>query len=82
MSTRAEEIAHAERKVYLGDSVYIEIEDGMFKLTTENGSRTASGVGPSNTIYLQPEVYTALTKYVERAYAAYAEKDEEGRDDT
>ena len=81
MTTRAEEIAHAERKVYVGDSVYIEIEHGMLKLTTENGSRTASGLGPSNTIYLQPEVYTAITKYVERAYAAYAEKEEEETDE-
>ena len=31
-------------KIYLGDSVYVEIEGGMFKLTTENG------MGASNTI--------------------------------
>jgi len=33
------------KKVYLGDSVYAELEDGMIKLTTENG------YGPSNTIF-------------------------------
>ena len=47
----------------------------MFKLTTENG------FGASNTIYMEPEVYAALTKYVERAYAAYAEKEEEETDE-
>lgn len=45
-------------KVYLGDSVYVDVERGMLKLTTENG------YGPSNTIYLEPEVYLALTDYV------------------
>lgn len=47
-------------KQYLGDSVYAELERGMLKLTTDNG------MGPSNTIYMEPEVYTALTRYVER----------------
>lgn len=46
-----------ERKRYLGDSVYIEIENGMFKLTTNNG------FGPTNTIYLEPDVYDALNEF-------------------
>lgn len=45
-------------KVYLGDSVYVEIEYGQLKLTTENG------FGPTNTIYLEVEVYTALMAYM------------------
>ena len=45
------------RKVYLGDSVYVEIEHGMLKLTTENG------LGATNAIYLEPEVFEALAKY-------------------
>jgi hypothetical protein len=45
-------------KVYLGDSVYADVEDGMIKLTTENG------LGPTNTIYLDAEVYLALVDYV------------------
>ena len=46
-------------KAYLGDSVYVDIENGMLKLTTENG------VGPaSNTIYLEPDVFEALSRYV------------------
>lgn len=48
-------------KVYLGDSVYAEIESGMIKLTTDNGN------GPSNTIYLEYEVYLALVEFVRAA---------------
>ena len=44
-------------KVYLGDSVYVEVEHGMLKLTTENG------YGASNTVYLEPEVFEALANY-------------------
>ncbi len=48
-------------KAYLGDSVYVAVENGMFKLTTENG------MGPSNTIYLEVQVFEALLKYVREA---------------
>jgi hypothetical protein len=51
-------------KRYLGDSVYVEVERGMLKLTTDNG------LGPSNTIYLEPEVYDALVAYVAAGRAA------------
>lgn len=47
-------------KAYLGDSVYVDIERGMLKLTTENG------FGPSNTIYLEIEVFNNLVAYVRR----------------
>lgn len=58
-------------KEYLGDSVYAEIEAGMVKLTTDNG------FGPSNTIYLDIDVYNELVAYVERARArAGASNDE------
>ena len=46
-------------KTYLGDSVYAERVDGMIKLTTDNG------MGASNTIYLEPEVYQALREWAE-----------------
>jgi hypothetical protein len=47
-------------KEYLGDSVYVDFLDGyMICLTTENG------MGPSNTIYLEPEVMQALIRYAE-----------------
>jgi hypothetical protein len=57
-----------EHKNYLGDSVYVAIEGGMVKLMTDNG------YGPSNTIYLEPEVLDALNRYVERMRAIYAEQ--------
>lgn len=47
-------------KDYLGDSVYVEHDGYMLTLTTENG------FGPSNTIHLEPAVYEALVRYVER----------------
>ena len=45
-------------KLYLGDSVYAEVESGSIKLTTENG------FGRANTIYLEPEVIEALQAYI------------------
>lgn len=54
------------KKSYLGDSVYVEIEHGMIKLTTENG------VAATNTIYLELEVYEALKIYVEKIIAKNA----------
>ena len=53
-------------KEYLGDSVYVEVDGGMLKLTTDNG------LGPSNIIYLEDHVYDALVMYVERLRAAQA----------
>lgn len=52
----------------LGDGVYAEIEDGMVKLTTENG------IEASNTIFLEPQVLDALNRYVERIKGIYAEQ--------
>ena len=56
-------------KEYLGDSVYVTAEEGRFKLTTDNGH------GPSNTIYLEPEVFDALKRYAERHAAKVTEAD-------
>jgi hypothetical protein len=59
-------------KVYLGDSVYVESvyvevdRNGSYVLTTENGLPD----DPSNRIYLEPEVYERLVKYVEIVKAA------------
>jgi hypothetical protein len=45
-------------KTYLGDSVYAEVNDvGQIVLTTNNG------LGDTNTIYLEQEVYVALIEY-------------------
>lgn len=51
-------------KDYLGDSVYAEVENGMIKLTTENG------FGASNTIYLDGRTMEALRNYHDRANEA------------
>lgn len=48
-------------KRYLGDSVYVEVENGMLKLTTDNGN------GPTNTIWLEPIVFDALVEYMNQA---------------
>lgn len=49
-------------KTYLGDSVYVEMVDGMVKLTTENGYPD----DPSNVIFMEPEVYIALAVWHKR----------------
>lgn len=50
-------------KEYLGDSVYVQIENKYWiVLTTENGLPE----DPSNTILLEPEVVEALISYIKR----------------
>lgn len=53
-------------KRYLGDAVYAVVENGMIRLTTEDGP----GPEPTNTIYLEVEVYQALVAFCEDARAA------------
>ena len=53
-------------KTYLGDGVYVEVERGMLKLTTEDGYRA------TNTIFMEPEVMDALEQYIKQAKAFYA----------
>ena len=48
------------KKVYLGDSVYLDFDGWNLILTTDNGS------GPTNEIVLEPEVYRALELVVNR----------------
>jgi hypothetical protein len=45
-------------KEYLGDAVYAEWDRGMLKLTAWDG------IEVTNTIYLEPEVITALQDYL------------------
>ncbi len=49
-------------KEYLGDSVYVQVEDGSstVTITTENGLPT----DPSNTIHLDPGVMNALIEFI------------------
>jgi len=54
-----------EKKVYLGDGVYAELESGWrVKLTTENG------ISVTNTIFLDPEVLQALADWLGKINAA------------
>jgi len=57
-------------KEYIGDSVYVDIVDGMIALTTENG------FGATNTIFLEPCGYAKLLEYVTRAIAGNTAKEE------
>lgn len=49
-------------KEYLGDSVYADFTGYSVVLTTENG------YGPTNRIYVEPEVLAALNSYSERMW--------------
>lgn len=44
-------------KRYLGDGVYVEVEEGMLCLTTSDG------ISVTNRIYLEPAVYSALEQF-------------------
>lgn len=47
-----------EKKEYLGDGVYVEIDRGMLRLTTENGIDT------TNEIFLEGIVIAKLLRYM------------------
>ena len=49
-------------KEYLGDSVYVEQENGMTKLTTWNGYKD----DPRNVIYMEDTVFSALLIYAKK----------------
>jgi hypothetical protein len=46
-------------KAYLGDGAYVDYDGFAIILTTENGLQE------TNRIVLEPEIYIALTQYVE-----------------
>lgn len=52
-------------KEYLGDSVYAEFDGYHIVLTTENG------IGPTNTIALEPAVIQALLEFQTRIIDAH-----------
>ena len=56
---------------YLGDSVYAEVQSGMIKLTTDNGS------GPNNTIFLEDFVTENLIEFYKREFIAHPAPDSE-----
>ena len=47
-------------RLYLGDGVYVEVINGILKLTAENG------VEATDTIYLEPDVAEALFAYYKK----------------
>lgn len=49
-------------KEYLGDSVYVEFNGHMIRLTTENGLLG----DPSNQIFLEPTVWKNLKEWVSK----------------
>lgn len=51
-------------KEYLGDSVYADFDGFYITLTTDNGD------GPTNTIFMEPEVCYALEEYRKRLLKA------------
>lgn len=58
-------------KSYLGNSVYVTTDGHGIIITTENGLPG----DPSNSIYLEPEVWSALQLYVGRLAAAQLKED-------
>lgn len=44
-------------KRYLGDGVYVQVQDGMLRLTTSDGIAT------TQEIWLEPEVFIRLQEY-------------------
>lgn len=49
-------------KQYIGDGVYVEVEKGMLKLTTDRVAGSAYTAGP-DTIFLEKSVFCELVKY-------------------
>lgn len=56
------------QKRYLGDGVYVELENGMVKLTTEDGYRA------TNTIFLELEVLIQFNKFVDELLSSAKEE--------
>lgn len=52
----------AFRKVYLGDGAYVEVENGMLRLSCDRENGT-------HVIYLEPEIMQRLIEYYEAAKA-------------
>lgn len=51
-------------KEYLGDSVYVDFDGCCIELTTDNG------LGPSNTICMELEVFEKFVSYAKRLKTA------------
>jgi hypothetical protein len=63
------------QKMYIGDSVYVSDDGYQLCLTTENGS------GPSNTIFMEDQVFKSLLLYVGRQRGVKITIEKEVQDD-
>jgi hypothetical protein len=54
----------SENEHYLGDSVYVDLEKGMVKLTTNNGYHD----DPRNVIFMEPEVLGAFLSWLQERH--------------
>ena len=61
-------------KAYLGDGVYCQFDGYALVLTTEDGIRA------TNTIVLEPDVYSALVRYVKQLGGETAGSGQEGNE--
>lgn len=59
------------KSVYLGDSVYADNDGWMIRLTTNNG------LGASNEIFLEPDVFQALKEYAQTVWGPKREPGDE-----
>lgn len=63
-------------KMYLGDSVYVEMESEMVKLTTNNGYPD----DPRNVIYLDRRAVQALIDWLSKPATERSRAGEDGSD--
>lgn len=61
-------------KEYLGDSVYVSFDGMMYTFTTDDG------LGPTNTIHLEPAVVNAFLDFMKRMEAYQDEEPNESPD--
>ena len=54
-----------DKKLYLGDGVYVSFDGFSLILTTENRIET------TNEIFLEPDTYSALQDFVKSLYDTY-----------
>jgi len=61
-------------KEYLGDSVYVSFDGMVYTLTTDDG------LGPTNTIHLEPAIVNAFLDFKQRMEAQQGEAPNEPPD--